>query len=144
MDGLLVGPFFQQFPDPQQQHYGTGGTDVLLEHGRRNGRGVQHRHIQPAVAQGLQPQTDKAQGMVPAPDHPDGQGQEPLAGKVTGQQGDQPVPVLPVQHQGSSLFFGGFPQVRIVHVQPGQGLQDPFPDLPQIIGPVQHGNARCS
>ena len=137
MDGFLIGPFFQQFPDPQQQHDGTGGADVLLEHGRRNGRGIQYRYIQPAVAQGFQSQADEAQGMVPASCHPDRQGQEPLAGKMPGQEGQQPVPVLPIQHQGSGFFLGGFPQFRIVHVQPGQGLEDPFPDFPQVIGPVQ-------
>jgi hypothetical protein len=79
--------------------------------------------------------------MVPGANHPKRQGQEELAGKMPGYQPNQPVPVLPVQLQGARLLLGGLPQFRIVHVQPGQGGNNPLAVIACQILFIKDGNA---
>ena len=52
--GLLVGPLLQDLSQPEHEHDGSGSIKVPPDHGNRYGSGIQHRHRQLAVKQGLQ------------------------------------------------------------------------------------------
>ena len=43
---LFMGPLFQQFAQPQQEHHRTGGAEIAPCHGNAHGQAIQQLHMQ--------------------------------------------------------------------------------------------------
>ena len=141
--GLLAGPFFQQFAQAQQEHDRPGGREVAAQHRNADGQRVEHFDFQLAPPQAAQTAENVGHAAHQCVGHAQRCRQEQLARKVEDRHIDELFLIFAVD--GAGAVGRDFGQGLHIELESGQPLDDPGAvsgvDDHDVTGALIHGGS---